>query len=183
MPTVNDPDGTAMKVTEDGGGKVRAIVELEIEHASQINQDAYMWTSVPYSTSANDTILALRNDSKTLTLHMTEVHINTGSVASVYKEHLITTAYTAAGTAVVGVNMNTAASNKLADTTAVADETGNTIAVANIIRYVNLPVDGQEKIDLRGIDLTGDTAIAVDIVAASAAEASVTFVGHYSEIV
>jgi len=174
-------NGNTLNVLDDGEATVRSIEELEIEHAATLGQ-AYSWTSVPYTTSANDTMLAVKNTDSDRTLHITECYISTGSVASVYKVHIVKTAYTSAGTEVVGFPMNTEFS-KLAKAEAYADETGNSITVANIIRYVSLGVDENITLDLRGYDLVDTHAIAVDVVEASVVEGSVTITGHYGEVV
>ncbi len=168
------PNGKPMEVSSDGLGRVQARTIPEIADV----EDAFSWTQVPYSTAANDTLLAVRNESKTKILHLDKVAICTGAVASVFKVHLITVVYTNAGTEVLGVPLNTG-QNPTADATATADETGNTVAVANIIRYVTLPVDSNIEIDLRGYRLAEDKAIAVDAVEATMTEASITVVGHY----
>ncbi len=181
MTVLRDPDSqTGMKVTSDGEGEVRAIVEQEIEHVSQIEGRAYIWTSLPYSSAAGDTILAVTNTSTSRILHPTHMHINNGATATAYQIHLITAAYTSAGTEVVGVKMNTASPHD-AEAEGYADETGN--SQGTIISTVYMPVDSCRIVDFRGIDLGQGTAIAIDVVENAISEVSVSLFGHYGEIV
>jgi len=80
---------------------------------------------VSYDYDAGDTLLLVRNDSTTLMLYIEYVWVWVDCGGSVIVLQHPTATFTIAGTAVIGVNMNTA-SGVPADATAKGDETGNT---------------------------------------------------------
>src|SRR3989304_3225358 len=84
--------------------------EPEIFRAS-LRGDAYIWTAPTADIDATDTIIAVRNDSTTRDLVITKIIIAGGNAISLYSIHYITAAYTSAGTAVVGRNLNTGSIN------------------------------------------------------------------------
>jgi hypothetical protein len=145
-----------IKVVSDKG-----VSELEIERSSRDNGLAFSWSSIPYSSSANDTILIVKNTSSTQKLYITDVNINVGATASRLDVHLVTSDYSSAGTAVTGVNLNTGSSNSA------------------ILKYVYCAVDTHTPLDLRGVILIEDDALGVDIIENSISEVSVTITGYY----
>jgi len=174
-----DRDGSTWRggeINAEGQKVVKSIEESEYEHASNLGQ-AWMWCSAPATFAAADTVLAVRNDSKTLPLHITAIKIHNGDTASRFDVHIITSDYTSAGTTVTPTNPNTDSNaSATADATSHADETGNT--QGSVIEYPYLAVDSEEIIDARGVDLAQNSAIAVDMVAGGT-EVSVTIYGHY----
>jgi hypothetical protein len=166
-------------VDSEGLAVVRAVTETELEHTSQINQDAYSYTSVVYDPSAGDTILCVRNDSKTKVLHGVKVIINNGATASSFDVHQILTSFTAAGVTVAATNLNSKGSVG-PDITAIADETGN--VQGNLIETVFAAADSRTVIDLLGYDFNQDHAIGIDMTEDGAAnEVSVTAIVHFGE--
>ena len=160
-----------IKVVSDKG-----VSELEAERSSRDNGLAFSWANIPYSSSANDTILIVKNTSSTQKLYITDVDINIGATASRMDVHLVTSDYSSAGTAVTGVNLNTGSSNS-ASAEAYADETGNT--KGSILKYVYCAADTHTPLDLRGVILIEDDALGVDVIENSISEVSVTITGYY----
>ena len=152
------------------------VAELEIERSSRDKELAFSWSSVPYSSSANDTILIVKNTSSSYKLYITDVHINVGATASRMDIHLVTADYTSAGTSVTGVNLRSGSSTS-ASAEAYADETGNSKGA--ILGYVYCAVDTHTHLDLRGITLIQNDALGVDVIENSISEVSVTITGYY----
>jgi hypothetical protein len=120
--------------------------------------------------------MLVANESKDRQLVIDKILIggDTANVATIHSP-----AYpTLAGTAVTGVNLNRD-SNKIADATAIADETGNT--QANVISNVYLVAATELQVDVDGAIVLGEhDCLGVDFVTDGAA-AYVTIVGHYRD--
>jgi hypothetical protein len=84
---------------------------------------AFAFASTTYDPDAHDTILGVQNDSATHVLKIKRV-VATSDTASLIQV-FCASGVTMAGTAVTGVNLNRS-SNRVAEATAKADETGNT---------------------------------------------------------
>lgn len=169
-----------MKVDEEGAGVVRAIVETELEHTSQINEDAFSYTSVVYDPSAGDTIIFIRNDHKTLPLHGVSVKINNGATASSFDIHVGTASITAAGTTITPLNLNTKGPLN-PDITAIADETAN--SQGTLFETIFMGADSREVVDCLGLNLAQGHWIGVDMTEDGAAnEVSVTVICHFGII-
>jgi hypothetical protein len=168
------------RVEDDGNTLVRAITETGLEHESQQHERAYTWTSIPYDGAAQDTIICVRNDSKTLILHPQWIVINNGATASEYQIYIVTAAFTIAGTVITPLNMNTKGAVN-PDISAYADETGNT-AQGRMWERTYMPVDSRRFFDLRGLDLNQDHAIGVDMVADGGGEQSITICAHHGPV-
>mgnify|MGYP003149708219 FL=1 len=165
------------KVNSEGSALVRAITETGLEFTSANNSDAYAYCTVVYDPSAGDTILAVRNDSKTNALYPVRLVINNGATASSYDIHVITASFTAAGTTVVPVNLNTKGSVN-PDITAIADETGNT--QGTLLETVFMAADSRREIDLLGLTLAQGHTVAVDMTEDGASgEQSITIIAHH----
>jgi hypothetical protein len=120
-------DGEVYKADVDSSNRLltsSAVLSRAAQNARD-KGELYSWTTATYNYDAADTILLVRNDSATKSLYIESV-VFSGDTASEWKVHVSTTAITAAGTAVTGVNLNLT-SNNSADATAKADETGNSI--------------------------------------------------------
>jgi len=114
--------GNPMEVTKAGRGLVDA--KSEFLQAS-MRGDAFSWCGETKAATAADTVWMIRNDHPTKNLHFYEMTIKQDSSTVEAELHRVTAAYTSAGTAVVGVNLN-GASGKVAQASAISDETGNT---------------------------------------------------------
>jgi len=152
-------DGKVVKVYEDRGLKVDA--RTDFQRASD-DGDAFSWTIETYDFTAADTILAVRNDHSTKNLHIEKIKLQSNADATEIEVHVPTASYTSAGTAVVGTNLNRT-SNKVAEATAHATETGNT--QGTVVERFELFIDKPVVLEFGGALMLGhDQAVGVDCV-------------------
>ena len=114
--------GNRIEVTKEGRSLVDAKSELL---QASLRGDAFSWCGERKAATAADTVWMIRNDHPSKNLHLYSMRLRQDSSTVEGELHRVTAAYTAAGTAVVGVNLN-GASNMVAQATAFTDETGNT---------------------------------------------------------
>jgi hypothetical protein len=133
--------------------------------------NAYIAQSQDLNIDASDTLLLLRNDSAS-PLVIDQIIVTNGNVASRYEGHIITAAFTAAGTAVVPLNLNTGAAST-AHVTCIADETGNTqgTVIYDIASSPTATTPSMVIIQPMGLILARGISFAVDQVAESTAGA------------
>lgn len=123
---LEDGKGTGNKaqVNSENQLVVQAIIESSLEHESEVNSEAYSWSSDSVNPAIDDTVLLLKNTSST-NLHI-EYLIISGDTTSEYTIHLPTTEVTpTGGTTVTGVNLNTGGKSNVAEATATSLETNN----------------------------------------------------------
>ena len=84
---------------------------------------AYSFSNVTADLGAAATIIALRNDQSTKNFHIYDFTLQT-DIASEIQCHIVTLAYTAAGTSITPVNLNSDFGNS-SQVTAFGNETGN----------------------------------------------------------
>lgn len=147
------------KVLEIGSDK-RAKIEAksDFQLAAEAGE-AFIWTRETAAFSALDTLLCVRNDNSSKTLHIEKVIVESSHTATEIEIHRITAAYTSAGTAVVGTNL--LPGGAAADASGVADETGNTqgTVIERRLLHANTPL----IIDFKGaIELKNAQAIGID---------------------
>ena len=159
-------------------------------HSSVVDAGAYSWSNVTYDYDADDTILAVQNDSTTHKLHIDQIWCHANATTRVIVHTTSENGFTMAGTSVTGVNFNRTVTPPVALATAFADETGNT--QGNILWAGSIPADSATPVlvsagivlkvdDGSSPTLTGGV-IAVDFLeAAGTAEAYVTIIGHYEK--
>jgi len=161
----------------------RSILVPAIAEASLLG-DAFSWTAVSADLGAGGTGLCLVNDSSARLLVLSSAYV-WSDVASQIKLHLPAAA-TWAGTAVVGVNLNTSFANN-APASGYANETGNALVAGQVIKTVYSPVltNGQVTTNLGvhidfkdSVILGNNEALAADWVADSGAF-ECTFVGYF----
>ncbi len=173
-----DPSGAGIneqKVNNEGQALTFATTQSELEHESEENGAGYVWASDIVDVAAgNGTVLLVKNTSDTH-LHIDNIHISNGAIASEYTIHLPTVEVTPAGTAVTGVNLNTTSSN-VADAIAKSKETDN--AQGNVIGTVWLAVDRDRNFLTPGLIIGKNKSIAIDVVV-DTAESAVEITGHY----
>jgi hypothetical protein len=138
--------------------------------------DAYLWLNATADIDATDTMILLRNDSADRLLVIEAISVLNGNVgATTYDIHLVTAAFTAAGTAVTGINMLAGGGAPPgSDYTCMADETGNTkgtmlghlITTTASIYY---PLTQAELPCLGRLALGNGTAIGIDQITESTA--------------
>lgn len=174
--------GSLAQVTTDFKLQTRATT-VSAWHEACLNGDAYAWNAVSADIDTGDTALLVRNDSDTRYLVIEKLYVWC-DVAAQFDVHLVpTSTFTAAGTTVTGVNL-LAGSGKVADATAMADETGNTQGSIIITLHTN-----ELATDIFGIDydfkggviLAKNSCVAVDIIGESAAFEA-TFFGYFLDM-
>jgi hypothetical protein len=158
-------------------------VGYSLIHEATLLGNAYAWNSVAADLVAEDTALAVGNESKTMNLVMHGCYIRC-DLATQVDFHF--PAYpTWAGTAVTGVNLNRA-STKVADATAYTDETGNTQGAIFLTGYHYISTIAQtttcpaEFYDFKDAVILGEHDIcAVDVIEETAATFECTFIGFF----
>ena len=130
MPTVNDPNGTYVKVTDENRLEVDAITLSKESHANQVHGLAFTWQFSDDPDAADDCIFYIKNNNdidlilEGIDLYITddcEVYLKVGGAGT-----------TAAGTPIVGTNLNPG-SGEVADVDCIHDgdvEAGGTFAGA-----------------------------------------------------
>ena len=172
--------GKDVGVSSDNRLDVNSKMGTRAYYISRDKFDTYSWTAVSYDYAAADTVLLVCNNSTTQNLYITKVYV-WADVPTQFKIH--TPAYpTLSGTAVVGLNYNRT-SGKLANATALANETGNTFVAANtLLTLRNNEATADEfgvQWDFEGAVILGyHNSIAVDVVAEGAA-VECTIVGFF----
>jgi hypothetical protein len=175
----------AIKGRSGREAEVTASYELAVTNESPYEQalnagNAYIWTTATADINAGDTMLAIRNNSSTQDLIITDIYITNGNVdACIYDIHIVTAAYTNAGTAVTGATLNTNYANA-APVDATQDETGNTQGKV-LMEFTAEAATRVERIPLPGIRLKSATALAVDQITESTA-GSVMMVGYFVDV-
>lgn len=167
--------GKLAKVTDANELVTRAIVEAELEHASDDGK-AFAWDSLEINIDATDTMLFVRNDSDAH-LHLNYAIVNGSDAICTWTVHIgAATTTPAGGSEVTGVNMNERFSTVLPDTTARSDETS--VADGSIIARVKTPIDNTITLVLVGVILGKGHYIQFTQVTESG-RGSIILVGHY----
>lgn len=167
------------EVTADQQLRTRAVMISAIHEAS-LKGDAYSWKAVNANIDATDTALLVRNDSSTRYLVIEKLYVWSDVPTAIHVHLTSRAAFTAAGTAVTGVNLNTTIQN-VAPATAFGDETANTQGNIILTLETNELTTDQFGIayDFDGSLILGQNGcIAVDLVAESAAFET-TIIGYY----
>jgi len=174
--------GKLAKVNDENHLSVEAVTHSRFSASSDNHGTAFSWTAVSADIDTGDTMLLVANNSTTQNLHINKIYV-WADVPAQFKVHV--PAYvTPAGTTVVGVNLNRT-SGKVADATAMADETANVFAQANVITTVrNNEATADEFgqwIDYEGALILGyHQSVAVDIIGESA-EFQCTITGFFHD--
>lgn len=174
--------GYQAAVTSDNQLQTRAV-QVSALHNASLNGDAYAWNAISADINAGDTALLVRNNSDTRYLVISKMYVWVDVVAQVDVHVIPTSTFTAAGTAVTGVNL-LAGSGKVADATALADETGNTQGSIILTLHTNELETAQfgTEYDFKdGVILAKNSCIAADIVDEPAAF-ECTFIGYFLDI-
>ena len=177
---LEDGKGSGIRASVSHNNRLNtdAVTETEISFESEKNGMAFAWTSVTYDYAAGDTILLVKNTSSTNHLIIQNINMTTDT-ATIAHIHIVRCP-TPTGTALTGVNLNSASAN-VAEATAKADETSNTLATTGIIRTSALEADKDNHILLEGsVILSTNDCIAIDYVTDGAA-ATVTITGYYHQ--
>lgn len=174
---IRDPNtNNAAKVVEDHL-LTTANTQTRGEHISEDEALYFSWSAVAFDPANAGTILLVQNDDSEKVLHITDISYSS-DLASEFDIHLTDGAIlTPAGTAVVGVCLNDAAS-KVAEAIAKANETNN--VQGRIIRAERLTADTPGGRDYGGsIILRKGQSIAVDITTSPTAVANCNIEGYY----
>ena len=176
---LNDPNGTPVKVTTDNRMRAYAGQESEVAFQSRVNENAYCWT-MSADLGADKCALYLRNDSE-IPLLIDKIFV-WGSAAAVFEVFLGSNKIAVAGTAVVGVNLNTN-SNMQPDVTCTHTETGADAGGAlTLIQTIQSGVAAKETIEWSGALVLGRLGeIAINVVT-DIALTSVTILGYFQPI-
>jgi len=166
--------GKEAQVNEDNELVVNANSALV---RASLRGDAYSWTSVAADIDTGDTMLMVRNDSAR-NLILSRLTVTGSNVAGILDLHLVTAAYTAAGTAVTGINLNSA-SSKTADATAFGDETGNT--QGSVLMELVVPITTPYTVDLDGVVVGPGHAVGLDQITEATA-GSAQLVGYFQDV-
>lgn len=157
--------GSLAGVSLDNRLEVSARQEERIFYSSRDDGQAFTWVTATSTLAANDTLLLIKNTSKTKNLFIDSLLVTMAS-ASVVTVHRPATVATPTGTAVAGTNLNGNSANT-ADATAIKDETTNALTVP-LLKYQAVAAT-PIAFDLKGAVILGpDQSIAVDTVATQA---------------
>jgi len=167
--------GNVAEVTSESRLSVLSADENRIAQRSREKGDAYAWSNVSYDYVAANTIIGIENNSADKLLVIESVWLY-GDTATQVKLH-VHNGVTVAGTAITAESLNRS-SNKTPPATAVANETGN--SVAHIIANVYIPAAGESTyVDMKGAVVLGlDDFFGVDYVTEGAV-ANVTVHGYF----
>ena len=168
--------GSKLGVNKEHQALVKGVIESELAAASR-KGDAFSWQNATYDYDAADTILLVANESSDRELVIDKLIIgsDTATVCTIHAP-----AYpTLAGTTVTGQNLNRN-SNKIAEASAICDETGNT--QANVLASQYLLALTPHVVELEGsLILAEHDCVAVDFVTAGTA-GYVCVIGHYRDM-
>ena len=163
------------RVDAAGALKTRSVTISELEDASVVNGLAFIWASQTYDPDMDDTILLVKNTGdKDLHIDSIWLSCDTDTRALV---HLPVAEVTPAGTAIVGVNLNTGSAN-VAEASAMRDETDNTQGLVVWSGEIKAAGDPYEVVFGGALVLVKNKSVGVDYPTASAA-ADVTIEGHF----
>jgi len=127
---ITDGMGSGMKAAVNKNNQL-AVVTTSAFHQAAIRGDAYAWNAVSSVIGGGDVFLTVRNLSsdRLLVINRINLWVDVPTAIDIAIQ-TITTAFGAAGAAVVGVNLNTS-SAKVADAGAYADD--DNVAIGTII--------------------------------------------------
>jgi hypothetical protein len=163
--TITGSSGGGYTADVNAQGELRVTTDTPLMRAALLG-NAFSWTNVPADIATGETMLIVRNDSSSQDLVIDHVKIHNGNAAVCnYDIHVVTAAYTNAGTDVVGVNLNTAFGSSPSKYTATADETGNTQG-AMLTEFWAVLADASYHVDVRVI-LSQGAALGIDQVTES----------------
>lgn len=143
MPTINDPNGTPAKVTDEGRVKTYAMTETEAQHVNEDEKEAYTVMVDVTTATTDDDFFYLRNLSeKTLIIKKIE-----GWCDDANQEISVligaTDAGTDAGDDLLPANMNAGSSN-VADVDCAQDATDLAITGGRVVRLLKFPTTALE---------------------------------------
>ena len=172
-------NGYAAGVTSDNRLRAYAGQESEIAFQSRVNENAYSWT-MSADLGADKCALYLRNDSVTPLL-IDRIFVWESAAATV-EIYIGNSQITPAGTAVVGVNLNTG-SSQVADVTCTHTETGaDAGGTLTLIQTIQTGAVTKEVVEWNGalvLDRLGEVAVNV---VTDVALTSVTILGYFQPI-
>ncbi len=173
---IEDGLGSGREANVDSANDLSVTVGTAFERASR-RGDAYVWFTSDANLADADTMLLIRNDSSTQNLVIDSVELLNGDATQcIFDFHIVTAAFTAAGTEITGTNMNTNFGNTAA-VSAWHDETGN--AQGTVIKeYRALVADTYYNFPDLGIVLKEGTAFGIDQITTSDSGA-LSFKGYF----
>ena len=108
---IEDGRGTGSRAEVDKNGHIRnyGVAEREIQHESEENGNAYIWTAGPTDWGADKNMIWIRNDSTSAKLHIEELVVTVPATAAI--ESFVGTGNTVAGTEITATNLNRGSGN------------------------------------------------------------------------
>lgn len=174
---IKGADGQDVKVNKDGQLVTKAIVESELENASESTGLAFSWSS-RFATAGTDLeVLSIRNDSNDKLLHLERVWLGAAAAAEWTLNRM--TSGTPAGTTVIGRPLNVDA-DKTADATAFGDASVTGSLAGDVKGRLLTPAGQTLPFDLSGAWIYGknDTFF---IGCLTNTTISVTLIGHFGD--
>lgn len=178
MSITRDPNtGEGMKVTAEGQGIVRAIIESELEHASA-QGSAYSWDSLRIDIDANDTMLFVKNTGETPLILDRLIIGGHDAIATWDIGFGKATTTPSATVIVIARNLNPSFSDDAPNTIARSDETA--VADADVRFRIYTAISESKQVNLNGSILTQNTYIQVNQeVESAAATPFVILIAHF----
>jgi len=148
-----------MDVNKDAEALTASTAKSKFDKAVEKGK-AFSWDSTELDIDAGDTMLFVKNTSATESLVIERVIINGSNVICTWDIGIGTETTTASGTAVSGVNLNTAYSSTADSATALSDETA--VADASVVARIKTPVTNTVILENVGIKLSSNHYIQVN---------------------
>ena len=176
--TILDGKGSGSLMEVKGNrGQMDADIHTALEEHSE-KGNAYAWSNATYNMTAADTIIAIRNTSPTLNLHIDKVFMSSDTV-QVAAHHVTNGSAALAGTPITGVNMNFNSGN-VAEADAQGDETTNS-SQGSVVLRTELQAAIMTEVDFEGSIILGtNDSYAIDY-PTDAAIVYITVLGFYAE--
>ena len=167
-------DGNVADVTSDKQLKTSSVTESSLEFASKEKQKAYSWSS-SYAATGGDEVISIKNTSSSEVLVIDEIVVGS-SVASAFTLFDVVSG-TAAGTTVLGKNLNLNSGN-----TASATAFGNASVTGSLTGTV-ISYEGVTAGDFSTLDLLGSVVLSqnseISLTASATGTVYVSVFGHY----
>lgn len=176
MSVIRDPStGKGMDVNSEGQGVVRAITEVEIEHASGVLGTAFSWDSGERDIDAGDTMLFVKNTGD-VPLILDRMTVNGSNVICTWEIYIGALTTTPSGTGVTPTNLNEVFATKAAESTSFYDETA--VANGSLVERIKTAVSEAKQWDMHGIILGKNHYIQINQLTESTS-GSIVLLGHF----
>lgn len=169
--------GNVAEVNKEGKLQVEAVVEPEIEHASEEHGLAFSFDSGERDIDAGDTMLFVKNTGSA-NMILSSLTLNGSNVICQWEVRIgnATTTPVATGGTVAGTNLNRNFAAKAAPAQAIWDESA--VANGDIVDRHFTPITDTHHVDLRGLVLGQNHYIQINQVTESTSGSAILF-GHF----